>query len=71
MEWWVELMPPDVGDTASEPTESDYEISYQERSVWLRCRRTCRKSLLRALDDRSPCAEETELGDERDPEDAR
>jgi len=29
MEWWVELMPPDVGDTGSEPHENQTEISYQ------------------------------------------
>jgi len=29
MEWWVELMPPDVLDTGSEPHENQTEISYQ------------------------------------------
>src|ERR1700712_1284510 len=29
MEWWVELMPPDVGDMGSEPHENQAEISYQ------------------------------------------
>ena len=29
MEWWVELMPPDVGDAGSEPHENQTEISYQ------------------------------------------
>src|SRR5258705_1242940 len=29
MEWWVELMPPDVGDAGSEPHENQTEISYE------------------------------------------
>jgi len=29
MEWWVELMPPDVEDTGSEPHGNQTEISYQ------------------------------------------
>src|SRR5260370_22384413 len=29
MEWWVELMPPDVGDTGAEPHENQAGVSYQ------------------------------------------
>src|ERR1700732_2263071 len=32
MQWWVDLMPPDVEDAASEPHENQTEISYQGRT---------------------------------------
>src|ERR1700729_3166170 len=32
MQWWVDLMPPDVGDAGSEPHAPQTEISYQGKT---------------------------------------
>src|SRR5271169_2067271 len=32
MQWWMDLMPPDVDDTASGPYDNETEISYQGKT---------------------------------------
>jgi protoporphyrinogen oxidase len=72
MEWWMELMPPDVEDTASEPHEGQTEISYQgKRRVVAVPAHLHEEPVLRGagpIDHHA--AEVTEEEEEPDPEDA-
>jgi protoporphyrinogen oxidase len=70
MEWWVELMPPDVGDVGSEPHENQTEISYQgkKRVVAVPAHLQEEPVLRGAGPIDHHAAEETELEDELDPE---
>ena len=43
MQWWVDLMPPDVGDAGSDAALR-LRSATRGRRVWLRCRRICRRS---------------------------
>jgi protoporphyrinogen oxidase len=71
MEWWVELMPPDVEDTGSEPHENQTEISYQgkKRVVAVPAHLHEEPVLRGAGPIDHHAAEETEE-EESDPEDA-
>jgi len=70
MEWWVELMPPDVEDTGSDPHENQTEISYQgkKRVVAVPAHLHEEPVLRGAGPIDHHAAEETELEDEPDPE---
>src|SRR5213080_1334316 len=72
MEWWVELMPPDVEDSGSEPHENQAEISYQGRKrVVAVPAHLHEEPVLRGagpIDHHA--AEVTEEEEESDPEDA-
>ncbi|HEY1995017.1 MAG TPA: NAD(P)/FAD-dependent oxidoreductase [Edaphobacter sp.] len=72
MEWWVELMPPDVGDTGSEPHENQAEISYQgkKRVVAVPAHLHEEPVLRGAGPIDHHAAEETDEDEESDPEDA-
>jgi protoporphyrinogen oxidase len=72
MEWWVELMPPDVGDEGSEPHENQTEISYQgkKRVVAVPAHLHEEPVLRGAGPINHHAAEETEEEEESDPEDA-
>ncbi len=68
MQWWVDLMPPDVGDIGSEP-ESSPEISYQGKKRLIAVpARLPEEPVLRGAGPIDPhAAEETEDDDEPDP----
>ena len=70
MEWWVELMPPDVGDSGSEPHENQTEISYQgkKRVVAVPAHLHEEPVLRGAGPIDHHAAEETEEEEESDPE---
>jgi protoporphyrinogen oxidase len=72
MEWWVELMPPDVEDTGSEPHENQTEISYQgkKRVVAVPAHLHEEPVLRGAGPIDHHAAEVTEEEEESDPEDA-
>src|ERR1700733_16208952 len=72
MQWWVDLMPPDVGDAASEAHSSETEISYQgkKRVIAIQAHLQEEPVLRGAGPIHHHAAEEIELEDEPNPEDA-
>jgi protoporphyrinogen oxidase len=71
MEWWVELMPPDVGDEGSEPHENQTEISYQgKKRVVAVPAHLHEEPVLRGAGPIDHHAAEVSEEEESDPEDA-
>src|SRR5580692_4187621 len=74
MEWWVELMPPDVGDEGSEPHENQTEISYQGKKRMVAVpAHLHQEPVLRGagpIDHHAAEVSEEEEEEESDPEDA-